>query len=720
MNAGNPPLPHPPVAARQRHVHAAHGDKRIDDWYWLNDRQNPEVIAYLEAENAYTSAVLAPTSGLQEALFEEIRNRVVETDASAPSPHGPWWYWSRTAEGRQYRTYARLRDPGRQLGAAELAERVRRGDIDGEETLLDENDLAEGSEYFALGVFDISPDHSILAYATDTDGSERYQLRFRNLAAGQDLADEIADVTYGSAWAGDSLTFFYVRPDEAMRPWQVWYHVLGTATSDDVLVHSETDERFFVSVGLTRSERFVVIGAQSKMTSEALAIDASSPSTPPRVILPRRQGVEYDVEHGRWAGAGDVWLVRTNAAGPGGGPATNFALCRLDAAGGDWEDLIYVIDHRPEVKLEAVEAFRSHLIVAERSAGIEQLRVIPLGDDGPATDDGWLIDQPDPVFSLGGGLNAEWDSDRFRFGYTSLTTPLSSIDYHVEQRLREVVRVQPVEGGYCIDDYRSERIWATAPDGTEIPISLVARADAPIDGTAPCLLYGYGSYEITIDPTFSSLRVNLLERGFTFAIAHIRGGGELGRGWYEQGRLEHKTNTFSDFIACAEHLVASGWSAPDRLVIRGGSAGGLLMGAVANERPELFRAVVAEVPFVDVVTTMSNTSLPLTVTEWEEWGNPVDDAQAYQTMKAYSPYDNVSARDYPAMYVTGGLNDPRVGYWEPAKWVAKLRNERTNLAVLILRTEMGAGHQGASGRYDAWRDEARVQAFVLSQVGIST
>ena len=421
-----------------------------------------------------------------------------------------------------------------------------------------------------------------------------------------------------------------------------------------------------------------------------------------------------------WTDAGDVWLIRTNAPGPGGVAATNFAISQLDAGGGGWDDLTPVIAHRPEVKVEAVEAFRSHLVVSERAAGIEQLRIVPVADDGPAAGGGWLIDQPDPVFSLTGGLNAEWEADRYRFGYTSLTTPLSSIDFHIGTRRRQVIRVQPVEGGYRPEDYRTERVWATAPDGTEVPISLVARADAALDGTAPCLLYGYGSYEITIDPTFSALRVNLLERGFTFAIAHVRGGGELGREWYEQGRLDRKPNTFSDFIACAEHLVATGWAAADRLVIRGGSAGGLLMGAVTNQRPDLWRAVVAEVPFVDVVTTMSDTSLPLTVTEWEEWGNPVDDPDAYRVMVSYSPYDNVSATAYPAMYVTGGLNDPRVGYWEPAKWVAKLRTLRTDDRLLLLRTEMGAGHQGASGRYDTWRDEARVQAFVLTQVGIDT
>ncbi len=738
MTAGSDPsaeLPDPPAAPRRPHRLEAHGDERVDDWYWMANRDDPEVITYLEAENAYTEAALGGTAKLQEALFEEIKARVVETDATAPSPHGPWWYWTRTAEGAQYRSYCRLADPGRSGDAAELAAAARRGPLEGEEILLDENVLAEGHDYFALGVFDLSPDYAILAYATDTDGSERYRLRFRDLGTGEDRPDEVDDVTYGSAWAADNQTFFYVRPDEAMRPWQVWRHVLGTPTSEDVLVHREPDERFFVSVSLTRSQRFIVVSAESKMTSESRVVESSRPTDPPRVILPRRQGVEYDVDHAWWADAGDVWLIRTNAPGADGMASTNFAVARLgvgggDAVGGGWDDLVPVITHRPKVKVEAVEAFRSHLIVSERAAGIEQLRVLSLADDGPPIDlaqggGGWVIDQPDPVFSLTGGLNAEWDADRYRFGYTSLITPLSSIDYHVGERRRQVLRVQSVEGGYRPEDYRTERIWATAADGTKVPISLVARADAAVDGTTPCLLYGYGSYEITIDPTFSALRVNLVERGFTFAIAHVRGGGELGREWYEQGRLERKPNTFSDFIACAEHLVATGWAASDRLVIRGGSAGGLLMGAVTNERPDLWRAVVAEVPFVDVVTTMSDTSLPLTVTEWEEWGNPLDDPEAYRVMVSYSPYDNVTATPYPAMYVTGGLNDPRVGYWEPAKWVAKLRSLRRvhpdgSDRPLILRTELGAGHQGASGRYDTWHDEARVQAFILTQVGIDT
>jgi oligopeptidase B len=733
----------PPMAERRRHELTAHGDTRIDDWFWLrsDERDDSDVLAYLDAENAYADAVLAPLADLQEELFAGIKDRIVETDVSAPSRSGPWWYWSRTVEGQQYGIACRRHDPDRLLTAAQvLADAQADLDAIGEgagpsasdapagratatEIVLDENDLAAGTDFFALGVFDVSPDHSTLAYATDTDGSERYRLRFRDLGRGADLPEIIENVQYGSAWATDNQTFFYVRPDEATRPYQVWRHVLGTDPGTDVLVFEEPDERFFVSTGLTRSQRYVLIEAESKTTSLALAIDAAAPHSDPVSLLPRRSGVEFDVDHAVLPGTGDAWLVRTNAAGPDGAATTNFAVRILPVTGqeGSWATLTDLVPHNPAIKIESVQAFATHVVVGERERGLERLRILTLRsdtDDGTSVADDHTIIQPDPVYSLGGGANAEFDATLFRFGYTSLVAPPSAIDYHVVTHARTVVRTQPVRGGYRPEDYITERIWATASDGTKVPISLVAPKDQPLDGSAPCLLYGYGSYEITIDPTFSAARLNLLERGFTFAIAHIRGGGELGREWYEQGKLGHKRNTFTDFIAAAEHLVATGWTSPDRLVARGGSAGGLLMGAVTNLRPDLWRAVVAEVPFVDVVTTMSDPELPLTVTEWEEWGDPIDDPVAYAYMKSYSPYDNVTSPTGPAMYITGGLNDPRVGYWEPAKWVAKLRTVRTDAAVeerpILLKMELGAGHQGPSGRYDAWRDEARVQSFVLA------
>lgn len=706
--------PAPPRAPARPVSLVAHGDERIDPWLWLRKRDDPEVIAYLEAENAYTKARLAPTEGLQQQLFEQIKGRIQEDDVTAPWQWDGWWYWSRTDAGRQYSTHCRLADPERRLDArAVLAEATaHQAGTGGEavEVILDGNVLAGDSEYFALGVFDLSVDQATLAYAVDLNGSERFQLRFRDLARGRDLDEVIEEVTYGSAWSSDGTTLFYVRPDEAMRPYQLWRHRLGTDPEGDQLVYQEDDERFFLSVALTRSHRFVVVTSSSLVTSEARWIPASRPEDSPRVVLPRVEEVEYDVEHAVWPDAGDVWLIRTNSPHPGSTETqTNFALYRApleDARPANWTT---VLAHRPEVTLEDIEAFAHHLVVSERQGGLEQLRLhhFPSGDQE-------LLPQPEPVYSLLGAVNAEWDTTRYRFGYTSLVTPVSTIDYDVRRGDRQVVKTQPVLGGYRPEDYRTERTWATAGDGTRVPISLVARSDVPRDGSAPCLLYGYGSYEAAIDPSFSATRVNLLERGWVFAIAHVRGGGEMGRTWYEQGKLQHKRNTFTDFIACAEHLVAEGWTSPARLAARGGSAGGLLMGAVTNLRPDLWRAVVAEVPFVDVVTTMSDESLPLTVTEWEEWGNPRDDPVAYEYMKSYSPYDNVGPFDYPALYVSAGLNDPRVGFWEPAKWVAKLRATRTNDSPILLKTELGAGHGGPSGRYDAWHDEARIQAFLLS------
>jgi oligopeptidase B len=454
----------------------------------------------------------------------------------------------------------------------------------------------------------------------------------------------------------------------------------------------------------------VLIAIESKQTSEVRFLRASEPNAEPVAIAPRKQGIEYQADH-LILPDGDAWLVRGNGPAPDGSPCPNFAV---QVVGVDGSTRRTLVRHRDDVTVTGAEAFAGHAVVYERAQGLERIRIVDL-----ATGDEHVVQQPEPVYATGGGVNPEFDAELFRFTYTSLVSPPSTVDYEIGTRRRTVVKTQSVLGGYDPSGYRSERLWATAADGTQVPVSLVARSDVALDGSAPCLLYGYGAYEIPIDPAFSAVRLNLLERGFVFAIAHVRGGGELGRAWYEQGRLEHKRNTFTDFIACAEHLIAEGWTAPERLVIRGGSAGGLLMGAVTNMRPDLWTAVVAEVPFVDVLTTMSDETLPLTVTEWEEWGDPVHDATAYATIRSYSPYDNVAAVAYPSMYVTAGLNDPRVGFWEPAKWVAKLRVTRAGATpALLLKTELGAGHQGPSGRYEAWRDEARVQAFMLGAVGI--
>jgi oligopeptidase B len=682
----------PPVAPRRPTPLVAHHDERVDDWFWLRDRDDAAVLDYLQAENAYTEAVLAPLDGLREELFDEIRGRVQETDVSAPVRRGEWEYLTRTYEGSQYGVHCR-----RPVGV-----------VDAEEVVLDENLLAEGHEYFALGGFALSPDQATLAYAVDVTGGERYELRFRDLTTGQDLAEVVPDVSYGLGWANDNRTIFFTRNDEAMRPWQVWRHEIGAPDTADALVRQEDDDRFYASVGRTRTGRFVVMSFDSKLTSEVWLIDTDAPADPPRVVEPRVQGVEYGVEHHVGRDGVERLFVLTNDGG-----AENFRLMEAPVTSPGRASWSEVLAHRPDVRLERVDAFADHLVISERSAGLEQIRIRRFSDDAD-----WQIEMPDPVYSTGVGANAEFETSTLRFEYTSLVAPLTSFDYDFATRSLAVVKRQPVLGGYDPDQYETTREWATAGDGTRVPISVVHRRCVPLDGTAPMLLYGYGSYEISIDPTFSSARLSLLERGVVFAIAHVRGGGELGRHWYEDGKLERKTNTFTDFIAAAEHLVGAGYTSPARLAARGGSAGGLLMGAVANLRPDLFRAVVAEVPFVDCLTTILDETLPLTVTEWEEWGNPVVDEDIYRLMKSYAPYDNVVAQDYPALLVTAGLNDPRVSYWEPAKWVAKLRATKTDDRLLVLKTELGAGHSGPSGRYDAWKDEALVYAFLLQELGV--
>ena len=693
--------PDPPVAPRRPTVLRRHGYERVDDWFWLRERDDPEVTAYLDAENAHTKAATAHTEALQETIYAEIVSRVQETDVSAPMPRGPYEYYVRTLAGSQYAVHCRrprsdgaLPDP---LAAP--------GTTPGEVVLLDENALAEGHEYFALGGAVTSPDHRVLAYAMDVTGGERFELRFRDLETGEDLPDVVPDTYYGLGWASDNRTIFYTRPDEAMRPWQVWRHRLGAPTDADTLVHEEPDARFFASVYRTRTGRFVVLALGSQVTSEMWLLDADQPEDAPQLVDARRQDVEYDVEH-HTGPDGDRLFVLTNDG------AENFKL--LEAGIGEdrsqWRE---VIPHRDDVRLNGVDAFAGHLVLSERADALQRLSVRRLADSVEH-----VVDVPDPVYAAWAGPNAEFETTRLRVRYTSLVTPLSDFDYDLDTHDRVLVKEQPVPG-YDRDRFETHREWATAPDGEHVPISVVHRRGLVRDGTTPMLLYGYGSYEASMNPTFSASRLSLLERGVTFAIAHVRGGGEKGRRWYEQGKLARKPNTFRDFVACADHLVAEGYTAPDRLAARGGSAGGLLMGAVVNARPDLFRAIVAEVPFVDCLTTILDETLPLTVIEWEEWGNPVEDPEIYRVMKAYSPYDNVEAKDYPAMLVTAGLNDPRVQYWEPAKWVAKLRVMKTDDHPLLLKTEMGAGHGGRSGRYDAWRDEAFVLAFVLDQLGVS-
>lgn len=693
--------PSPPAAPRRPHALTAHGDTRIDDWYWLrsDDRDDPEVLALLEAENDFVNASLAHTQPLQEALFAEMKARIKETDLSVPFRKDGRWFYSRTEEGKQYPILCRT-------SIEPLADLPDGAEVPGEEVLLDMNVLAGDSDYFGMGAYDLSPDQRLLLYSTDHDGSERYTMRVRDLQRGVDLPEVIHDTTYGTAWAGDDV-FFYVRQDAAMRPHQVWRHEIGSDPADDELVYEDLDERFFVSVGLSLTERWVHISTSSKVTSEEHLIPVDDPRSAPRCVQPREQDVEYDVTHAPNPTDGDRFLVLTNADG-----AVNFKLMSAPVDQPDRARWTEVVPHRPDVKLEGITAFAAHLIRYERREGVRRIIVTPYAGGGERE-----LAMPEPVYDTGPATNAEFETTTLRFTYTSLVTPGTVFDEDLDTGARVLLKQTEVLGGHDPSGYETGRLWATAPDGVRVPISYVHRAGIEHDGTAPCLLYGYGSYEACMDPTFSTLRLSLLDRGFVFAIAHVRGGGELGRPWYEDGKELRKTNTFTDFVACAEHLVAERITAASRLVARGGSAGGMLMGAIANSRPDLFAAVVAEVPFVDCLTTILDDTLPLTVTEWEEWGNPVKDPAVYAYMKGYSPYDNVEVKDYPTILATAGLNDPRVSYWEPAKWVQKLRASTTSGRPIYLKTEMGAGHQGPSGRYDAWKDEAFVFAFILDALG---
>jgi len=686
----------PPVAKQIPVERTVHGDTSVDPYAWLRNRDDdPDVIAYLEAENEYTATRLAHTEPLQARLFEEFKSRVQETDLSVPVRKGPWWYYSRTEEGRQY---------GINCRKPALADGSLPADDDAEQVMLDQNEVAGAAEFFSLGAFDVSIDHNLLAYSVDFDGDENYTMRFRDLRTGEDLADQIPDTQYGTAWSADSSVLFYVRPDEAKRPYQLWRHTLGTPADTDLLIYTETDDRFFLGVGNSKDETLIELSMASKVTSESRVLSTDDPTGEFMMIEPREQEHEYGIEH-----HGDRYFIVTNADG-----AENFKLMEAPDSSPGRANWTEVIGHRPDVKLSGIEVFDDHVVLFERTAGVARIRVRRLSDGAEH-----LIDQPEPVSTAYGGSNPEFATSTLRYGYVSMVTPSSVFRYDMETRERTLLKRQPVLGGYEPDQYVTERVWATAEDGTQVPMSVVYREGLERNGTAPVLLYGYGSYEASMDPSFSSFRLSLLDRGFVFALVHIRGGGEMGRRWYLDGKLLNKTNTFTDFIACARHLVAEGWTDPSLIVARGGSAGGLLMGAVANLAPEAFGAIVAEVPFVDALNTILDPSLPLTVLEWEEWGNPVDSQEVYRYMKSYSPYENIEAKDYPAMLVTAGLNDPRVSYWEPAKWVARLRTTKTDQNELVLKTEMGAGHMGPSGRYDAWRDEALVMAFVLDSVGIT-
>lgn len=672
----------PPIAPKASHTHTLHGETREDPWFWLRNKDDNAVIAHLEAENAWAASEMQHTRALQKDIYDDMLSRIQETDRSAPYTHGPWTLFRESEKGKDYPVYCRQLTAG---GPVEI--------------MLDCNVLAKGTTYFSLGLFQTSPDHNWLAYSVDTDGSERYTIYFKNLSTGEVLTQTVPDTYYGFAWANDNTTFFYCTMDEAHRPWRVFRHLTGQPAEQASLVFEEPDEAFYVSVDSTRDEKYVLIDSSSKITSECHLIDAHSPQNKPSLIAKRADSIEYSVEHhdGRL-------LILTNDN------ATNFRLCEAsvsDPARDKWKTLIA---HRDDVTLMDFGVYKDHMVVAEQTKGLPRV-VIHHFESGESH----AIAFEEPVYDVYGHANADYDTEIWRFNYTSLTTPNSVFEYNVKTRERRLIKAQPVLGDFDQQNYVSERIWVEARDGTSVPVSLVHRQNLNREQTQPLLLTGYGSYGSSFDVYFSSSRLALLDRGVIFAIAHVRGGQEMGRRWYEDGKFLKKKNTFNDFVDCAQHLTDHAYTDNQKLAIEGGSAGGLLMGAVINQAPHLFKAVLAQVPFVDVVTTILDTSLPLSVLEWDEWGNP-NEKTFYDYMRSYSPYDNVSASEYPAMLVTAGLNDPRVAFWEPAKWVAKLREESTSENPILLKTNMGAGHGGASGRYEALEELAFEYAFVIDQI----
>jgi oligopeptidase B len=673
----NSPL-RPPAAKIARRETTLFGDTRVDHYYWLRDRSDPDTLRYLEAENAYTAEVMRPTEALQAELYQEMVGRIQETDQSAPVPRDGFFYYTRTEAGKQYSIYCR-----------------KRGSLDApEEILLDGNVLAEGQTYFRIGDLSVSPDHRLLAYSTDLVGDESYTVRVKDLATGQLLADEIVNVYYSLEWANDNATLFYTRLDAAHRPYKVFRHRLGAA--EDAEVYHEADERFTVAVMKTASRAFILIGIHSSLTSEIRYLDANQPEGPLRIVLPRVHEVEYDLTH-----RGDSFFIRTSDG------AKTFRVVQAPVANPSKENWVEFLPAREGVTVEGVRAFRDHLVIEERDQGLIRLRIHDF-----ATGTAHYVPFDEPVYYAELGDNPEFATSVVRYRYTSLVTPDSIYDYEMNTRRRELKKRLPVLGGYDPAQYVSERIHAAAPDGVRVPISLVYRRGTARDGRSPAVLNGYGAYGASNDPVFASDRLSLINRGFIYAIAHVRGGGDLGKPWHEDGRLLRKKNTFTDFIACAEHLIAQRYTAPDRLAITGGSAGGLLIGAVLNMRPDLFAAAVTRVPFVDVLNTELDPTLPLTVGEWEEWGNPAEE-QYYCYIKSYAPYECVRPQRYPHLLVTAGLNDPRVPYWEPAKWVARLRACKTDDNILLLKTDMSVGHFGKSGRYEYLKETAFNYAFLL-------
>lgn len=690
----------PPQAARKPFEITMHGHTRTDEYHWMRlseeqrnapepDAHTKEVVAHLDAENAYCEAMLAPVKQLREDLFKELKARIKETDLSVPYRENGYWYHARFEEGKEYAVQVRRKDE------ADAAEH----------DFLDENDLAKGTTYYDLGDFEISPQNNLVCYSEDRIGRRQYELRFKDLNTGKDLPDVITNTGGGCAWA-DERTVFYPRKDETLRTYRIYRHELGTDEANDVVVFEEKDPAFSCDVYRSRSDRFVMITTESTTSSEHLLLSVDEPNGTFTPFLPREEDHENTVIH--VPGAPGKWYIITNWK------ALNFRL--MECAEGQtadkrkWKE---VIPHRAEVLLEDVDAFKDHLVITERRDGLTHLVVRRLSDGRRHE-----IAFQDPAYVCYSGTNPEWNTDKLRYGYTSLTTPSSVYEHDLNEGTDTLLKQQEVIGSFDAKNYTSERIWVVARDGVKVPVSVVYRKGTPLNGTSPLLLYGYGSYGVTIDPIFSSARLSLLDRGFVYAIAHIRGGEELGREWYETGKMEDKMNTFNDFIDCADWLVKNKYSDPERLYASGGSAGGLLMGAVVNMRPELWNGVIADVPFVDVVTTMLDESIPLTTGEFEEWGDPKE-KEAYERMLSYSPYDNVKDQAYPAMLVGTGFHDSQVQYWEPAKWVQRLREHQKSNAPILLHVNMEAGHGGASGRFESLKEVARNYAFLLWRAGLA-
>lgn len=676
----------PPEAKKVPKELTIHGDTRMDNYYWLNERENPEVIAYLEAENAYKDEVMKHTEELQEKLYDEIKSKIKEEDESVPYKKNGYYYYSKTEAGQEYYLVCR-----------------KKGNLDAEEeVLLDVNEMAEGHDYFAVGGTSVSRNNKILAYGVDTVSRRKYTVYFKNLETGELYEDAIPLTTGGAVWANDNKTVFYVLKDDVtLRSMKIMKHVLGTPVEEDEEVYYEDDETFSVFVYKTKSEDYLMIGSESTLTTEYRYLDANNPEGEFKIIQPRERELEYSVDQ-----AGDYFYIRTNL------DAQNFRLMRtpLNATSKEsWEE---VIPHRSDVYFSGFDLFKDYLVVTERKEGINHLRVMPWKGEE------YTIDFQEEVYTVNSNVNLDFDTDIFRFSYTSMTTPNSIFDFNMNTKERELLKEEEVLGGYDKTQYETKRIYATASDGTKIPMSIVYKKGMEKNGDNPALIYGYGSYGYTRDPSFSVSRLPLLDRGFVYAIAHIRGSQINGRQWYEDGKLLKKMNTFTDFNDCAQFLIDDGYTNSEKLFAMGGSAGGLLMGACINLRPELYKGVVAAVPFVDVVTTMLDESIPLTTSEFDEWGNPKEE-KYYYYMKSYSPYDNVVAKDYPALLVTTGLHDSQVQYWEPAKWVAKLRDTKTDDNLLIFHINMEFGHGGASGRYEWIKETALEYAFIFDQLGIT-